>query len=102
MAECAAIWGKVPHTMRYSDDVSMTLTFRALPPSRPERAGKSGAAQQFRRQRPGHRPAEPQCLAVQQFNRPPGRGIGTLDAAGEIADQAFVDGHLPVGAELDD
>ena len=25
------------------------------------------------------------------------RGVGALDTADEIADQAFVDGHLPVG-----
>ena len=84
--------GRTPRSMCYRDDVSMTLMFRPQLPSRRERPAREHGkrvdfgqvscrlledcvAQQFGRQRPGHRPAQPQRLAVQQLDRLPRRGI---------------------------
>ena len=60
----------VPQSMCYRDDVSMTLMFLPSAPSRCEiRLRGSGISQQFGRQRPGDRPAQPQGFGVQQFDR---------------------------------
>src|SRR5204863_10101889 len=88
--------------MCYRDDVSMTLTFPPRAPPIRRCLPQSGAAQKFRSQRPGHRPAQTQGFAVQQFDSPPNRRIGPLDARCQIADHALIDRQLAVLAKLDD
>ena len=59
---------------------------------------RSGFTQHFRRQGPRHRPPEAQALPVQQFDRGARGRIGAIDPGREIADNAFIDIELPVGA----
>jgi len=81
----------------------MTLMFPPRAASRCRTAPRSGVtAEQFGCQGPGDGPAEPQGLGIQELDRLPRGGIGTLETGGEIADNGLVDGELPIGAEFDD
>src|SRR5438874_1702188 len=60
----AAAPAEAVQTMCYRDDVSMTLMFLPLARQDANRTAGLSIAQQFSRQRPAHRPAQPQGFRI--------------------------------------